>query len=77
MSVNNDKFVAKCELQMNALRDIYEASILFHSNKFKECEEFLRSKSVENPTFAHTHIYGLAVIKTIMAIFTNEKVGLS
>ena len=74
MATNCEQFDIDCRLQSDALRDVHDGLIMFFNNQFNECQEFVRSKMVTNPTFAHTYQHGLAMIKLNMAIFTNEKV---
>ena len=74
---NNEQFDTDCVSQNEALSHVNEATVMYFSNKFEECEHFLRSKMVTNPDFTHTYSHGLAVVKTVMALFTNEKVSSS
>ena len=70
----SDQFDIECQLQSDALRHVHEGLIMFFSNQFVECQEFVRSKIGANPDFAHTYNHGLAMVRLNMAVFTNEKV---
>ena len=76
MSVtDNEQFKIYHQLQSDAFRDIHHAVVMYFSNQFEECELFLRSKMTTNSDFAHSYSHALAVVKVVMALFTNEKVS--
>ena len=77
MSEIDTEFDIQCKLHSEALKDVHEATIMFFSNKFVECEQFLLSKMEKRPEVAHTHAHVLSMLKYVMAIFTNEKVSLT
>ena len=71
----HDEYDLECETLTTALRTVHEGVIMFFSNKFEECEEFIDNKMATDPKSAPTIQYGLALLKFTLAIFTNEKVS--